>query len=341
MNRSPLVSKTARIAGFVVIGLAVVGLSVAAGILPRQTAPSVPVERITIANIGIFSNYNILAARKGYFLENGLDAHVDEYDSGATTMGALLAGKADIAIAANFVGVRQIFNNSDVRILASVNSHDIWQVLGRTDRGIAKPGDLKGKKVGVTLRTAGEFYLGNFLTENGLKMSDLQVVDLSATDIIAQIQDGRIDAAMIFDPNAYRVRQALGDLIIGWPAQGDRREQAVAYTTNAFIAAHPDVVARYVRALVEAERWQNAHEEEARQFLTAALGYDPAFMAHLWPRFTFALRLDQDLLVTMEDQARWNIENGLVGTARVPDYTGYIYFDALEKAKPSGVSIIH
>lgn len=333
---------SARILLPVVILLA----AVAAGFIwyrqaPSSSAPPGPPEKIRIANIGMFSNYNIIAANQGFFRAEGLDAEVDEYDSGATSMGALESGKADIAVAASFVGVSHVFKDGDLRILATVSSHDVWRVVARADKGIAKPSDLKGKQVGVTLKTAGEFYFGKFLTANGLKREDITVVDLSASDIASRLQDGSIDAGLVFDPNAYHIQQALAGNAVAWSAQGNRRELATVYTTSRFVADHPEAAARYVQALVDAERWQDAHQDESKRVLAGTLSYDAAYMDHLWTEFDFTVRLDQELLVTMEDQARWIIGTGLAGASRVPDYLGYIAFGPLEKADPSSVTIIH
>jgi NitT/TauT family transport system substrate-binding protein len=112
---------------------------------------------IRIANIGIYSNYNILAEELGLFEKNGLSAEVIEYDSGATTMDAVVAGDVDVGVAASFVGARRIFTDDDVRILATVSAHQVFHVLGRKDRGMERPHDISGKRVGVTLSSAGEF----------------------------------------------------------------------------------------------------------------------------------------------------------------------------------------
>jgi NitT/TauT family transport system substrate-binding protein len=308
---------------------------------PPPGPPPGPPERVRVANIGIFSNYNVLADRVGIFRRNGLDAVVEEYDSGATSMDALAAGDADVAVAASFVGVRRMFDDRDLRILATVSGHDVFRVLARRDRGIEKPADLKGKTIGMTAATAGEFYLGKFLSANGLSRADVTLVDLSASEIARRFTEGELDAAVSFDPNAYRLQLTLPTEVVSWSAQGGRRELATVYARRAFIEEHPEAVARYVRALTEAEAWQASHTDEAKRLLADVLREDAVYVDHLWSQFDFSVRLDQELLVTMEDQARWIIGAGLVEDARVPNYLGYIHFDALERAKPAAVGILH
>jgi NitT/TauT family transport system substrate-binding protein len=307
---------------------------------PSPAAPA-PLQKIRIANVGLFSNFNVIAARKGYFAQNGLDAQVDEYDSGGTSMAALLSGKADVAVAADFVGVSNIFAHDDLTILAEVSSHVVWDVFARRDRGIKVPADLRGKRIGVTLKTAGEFYLGQFLTANGLQFKDVKLVDLSATDLVSKFESGELDAIVIFQPNGYAIRQRMGDQAVSWSAQDDRRTLALAYALRPFAEAHPDVIEKYLRALVQAADFNRMHEAESKALLASALDYDPAYMDFIWPRFIFGVTLDQDLLLDMESQARWIIANGLTDRTAVPNYLGFIWFDGLEKVSPGAVTIIH
>jgi len=60
----------------------------------------------------------------------------------------------------------------------------------------------------------------------------------------------------------------------------------------------------------------------------------------VWSQNQFSLSLDQALIVTMEDEARWMIANKLTSEKQVPDFLNYIYVDALKAVKPEAVNII-
>jgi NitT/TauT family transport system substrate-binding protein len=59
-----------------------------------------------------------------------------------------------------------------------------------------------------------------------------------------------------------------------------------------------------------------------------------------WKEGKFTLFLDQALIVSLEDQARWAIKNKLTDATKAPNYLNYIYFDALEAVKPKSMTII-
>lgn len=307
----------------------------------EKSQPTLPLEKITIANIGVFSVYNPIAREKNMFAANGLLANIDEYDSGATSITALLEGKADVAIAADFVGVRNMFTNRELRVVAQVSEHDVFRLIARRDKGITTPADLKGKSIGLTKKTAGEFYLGRFLIANHLRLGDVQTVDLPPTEMVTRLKNGQIDAVLIFEPHAYTIQQDLGPAVITWSAQGDQRALGFVYALQPFVERHPELIDAYVRTLYQAERYVRENETEARELATKLLGYEETYMDYLWPKFKFGATLSQDLLLNMEEQSGWIIGNGLTDQTHVPNYLDFIYFDALEKVNPAAVSIIH
>jgi len=307
----------------------------------KVPAPSLPVEKVTIGNIGEYSIFNIIAKENGYFRDNALDATVDEYESGPPAMAALLSGEADIIVSADFVGVRNIFTHPEIRILAQASKHRVFQVVARKDKGIESPADLRGKKIGVTKKSVGEFFLGRFLAFNNLYVADVKAIDLVPAAMIEQLTQGTIDAALIFEPHAYGLEQKLGDMVHVWSAQGEQNVFALIYSTDAFVQMHPEVIERYLRSLESAEIYTKQYPAEAKELAVRALHYDHAYVDYSWSKFSHTLGLNQELLITMEDEARWVIDNGLTEEQKVPNYLENIYFDGLERVKPESVTIIH
>jgi NitT/TauT family transport system substrate-binding protein len=50
--------------------------------------------------------------------------------------------------------------------------------------------------------------------------------------------------------------------------------------------------------------------------------------------------LDQTILITLEDEARWAIREGLIDKKEIPNYLDFIYMDLLENVKPEAITII-
>jgi ABC-type nitrate/sulfonate/bicarbonate transport system substrate-binding protein len=303
--------------------------------------PILPLEKIRIGNIGEYSIFNIIAEEKGYFKDNGLDAQVFEYESGPPAIAALLAGDVDVAVAADFVGVRNIFTNPQLKIITQASQHTVFYLLARKDKGIKGPSDMKGKTVGVTRKSAGEFYLGQFLIYNNLRLTDIKIIDLTPSQIINQLESGQLDAAVIFDPHAYNLAKKLGNQVSLWSAQGNQKIFALTYSTDEFTQKHPEIIVKYLRSLIQAEEYTTEYPLEAQKIIAKKLHYENAYVKHMWENFIFTHGLDQALLLTMEDEARWVINNGLIDQKTVPNYLNFIYFDGLETVKSEAITIIH
>lgn len=331
----------AIIAAILVVAVAIIAAIFA--FLPDNAAKNGAPERlpIRIGNIGEYSLLNLIADEKGYFAEEGLDAVLTEYDSGATSIAALYAGKEDVIVAADFVGVFNIFSHPETRIITSASRQTAFELVARKDHGISAPSDIKGKTIGVTRKTHGEFFLGTFLNFNNLRLTDVKIVDLPPASIVAELTAGRIDAAVTFGPYVFGLKQSLGNNAFSVSAQGNQGAAALLYSTAAFAGSNPETLERYIRALVRAEGFATARPDEVKRILSERMKYSSAYVEYLWPRISFHISLNQDLLLSMEDEARWIISNGLVAEKDVPNYLHSIYFGALDAVKPESNTIIH
>lgn len=299
-----------------------------------------PADKIRIANIGEYSIFNLIAEKKGYFKDNNLETQIIEYPSGPPAVADLLAAKVDFAVAADFVGVRNIFTSNDLRILAEVSKHEDFSIVWRKGGGIINVKDLKGKKIGVTKKGVGEFFLLQFLTANNVHAKDAQIVDLSPAEAVSQFKEGKIDAVVVFNPYVHALKKMLGENAVIWPVQNNQKVFALLYGTDSFLKDHQDVARRYVRALLKAEKFLKENDAEARAILAEKMKYGSEYIDYIWSKFDFTIGLDQSLLLSMEDQARFAIDSKLADKSQVPNYLDYIYFDALQNNEPDRISMI-
>ncbi len=163
-----------------------------------------PVEKITLAAYaGDTGALVYVVEDQGYFEENGLEVTIKDYESGKTAADAMIAGEADISTSAGFVFFSNSFDYADLRVLGTVATSEVKELVARKDKGITTTDDLIGKKIGVTKKSGGEFLLGTFLTFNGISLQDVELVDLKPSGIVGAISNGDTDAAFTWDPNVY------------------------------------------------------------------------------------------------------------------------------------------
>jgi NitT/TauT family transport system substrate-binding protein len=306
-----------------------------------SSSQRVPEEPLTIATgSGEYSALTLIADEKGYFQKYGLNVTIRNYPTGVVAMDELLAGNADFAYAAEFVGVSTSFLPADFRIITSTSKSDVIALVIRNDRGISKPSDLKGKTIAFPKGTAAEFFLGRYLTLNGMDIHDVTVRYLSPAELAASIESGDSDAVVIWEPNVYQITQKLGRNVTKWPAQSGQRFYWVTYTRADVIRDKPAMIRQYLHALADAETFIYNNEPEAKAIVQQRMNLTDDRMETMWGQHRFSLSLDQGLILAMEDEARWMVQQNMTGGRAMPSYLDMMYQDAMREVKPSAVTII-
>ena len=329
----------------IVIIIGVVALaSIGMGILYVQEQKNIgkytgPVDKITVAAAEYLTGVLVyVAEEQGYFEKNGLDVTIKGYGSGKACADALTDGEADISTSADNVFVSNSFEQIGLRVIGTVSTKQVKELVARKDKGITTTDDLIGKRIGVTKTSGAEFQLGVFLTFNGLPQQDVELVDLKPSEMHEAISNGDVDAVFVWDPYLYEIKKELGENVVSW--LGGEDFYFLLLTNENWIENNPGAAERFIKSLLEAEDYIKDNPEESKDFAKDRFDYDSDYMDYSWPKQEFAVILSQAMLITFEDQARWRIEHGLTDATEVPNYLDYIYIGALEEVKPEAVSII-
>lgn len=283
-----------------------------------------------------------IAQDQNFFGQNGLNITPRRYDTGAGSLDGLLNGEADLVVGTSeFPLVGRALQKERIRIIVTIAKSEFIYLIGRTDRGIEKVSDLKGKRVGTTFGTIAHFFLGRFLELKGMNIDDITLVEVKTPEEwVNAVVNGDIDAVVTAQPYANAAKDRLGANAIVWSAQSSQPLQTQVISTSEWITDHPDLVIRFLKSLALAEEYAILSPAEAKAIVQQQLSLDAAYMDTVWSQNQFSLSLDQSLIVAMEDEARWLIENNLTAEKQVPNFLDYIYMDGLEAVKPDAVNII-
>lgn len=305
-------------------------------------SPGEPVEKITIStSMSNVAGLLLIAQTKGYFLNNGLEVTLKLLPSGNMGLEELKAGMVEFAAFTEFVLVSGTLGGFEsLKCLGAIAAADDIQVIARKDRGILQPGDLKGKKVGVFRGSNADFFLGRFLTLNGLSLGNIEIVNLNPFAMTEALVDGKVDAVMVWEPVAFDIMKRLGDKTVSWPGQGSQPYFWLLAGTDKFIKASPGVVDRLLRALHQAEIFIKGNQDESIGIVANRVKTDPAVLKSVWPKYVYELSFDQSLIIAMEDEARWMIQNRLTDKSKVPNYLDYLEAGPLLKVNPKAVRLV-
>jgi NitT/TauT family transport system substrate-binding protein len=307
----------------------------------NPSVPTGPVETITVAAYAGDSGMPVYLAKElGYYRQNNLKVIIKDFESGKQATDAMLAGQADISTATDFVFVSNAFDHSDLRTIGTISMAKTCELVARKDRRIITPKDLKGKTIGITKKSIGQFMLGRFLLFNDVFIEDVQIVDLAPSELIQSMTSGQIDAALTWDPNIYIIRNILGKNAAHWMAQSGQDFNFILIARDKWIGKQFDAGKRFLNALVQTEHYIQLNPTKVQAFIKKRFKYSDEYIAYIYPRHHFRIELPQSLILTMEDQAQWRIANRLTKKTKVPNFLFYIHTDMLAEVKPVNVTII-
>jgi NitT/TauT family transport system substrate-binding protein len=211
------------------------------------------------------------------------------------------------------------------------------KMIARKDRGVAKSEDLRGKRIGVTFGTNNEYFLHSYLTFNRIPEGTIQRINLKFEEMQDAMSRGEVDAVVLRDPYDSRVEKALGHNAVTLAGETIYRVLWNIAARRDFVATHPQTVNRLLRALARAERYIADNPAEVRALMTGMIGPGGASVDNC----DFDLYLGQNLLIALEEQARWAIGEGRSDVREVPDFLPLIYDKGIDAVLPESVTVFH
>jgi len=284
----------------------------------------------------------VVAEEKGFFADQGLNVRTHDYIGGNRTAQAMLRGDEDFATSSEAVVMFNSFRRSDFVVLASfVSSDNDVKILTTRDSGIHALQDLAGRKVGTIMGASAQFFLDHTLLMHGVDGSAVEMIGIEPENTTAVLRQGKVDAVASWEPYVHLAQQALGSGARLVPHDNFYTESFNLLGRREYVEQHPGEVKQLMQALVQAEKYLNAHPDEAKALVARRFGKDPAIIRETWKDLNFSLGLEQWLISTLETEARWALERGLVEGRGIPNYLDYIYSKPLEQVAPECVGVIH
>jgi NitT/TauT family transport system substrate-binding protein len=273
-----------------------------------------------------------VAAAKGYFAAEGLDAQLILFDSAAPIAVAAAAGDIDFASTALTAAFCNLAYQGTLRIVASGGwERPGFQTIGFVvsnqayAAGLRSFKDMKGHSAGITqLGTPLEYDLARILKKYGIPFSDIKVIPLQSNQNVASaVTGGEVDIGVQTVGNIYPL-VARGDAkLLGWIADElGAGQSTVTFTTGRMAKEHPDLVRRFLAAFAKGgvtwdsgfldakgERKNQPNADELIDIVAKALGAPPAVIARGIGYFDPQNRI---VLSDIQDVLDWYLANGKI-----------------------------
>lgn len=293
------------------------------------------------------SAQQIIADKKGYFKEEGLNVTNKFVQAGGDISPLISGGEAqvsfespytDIAVAANGVGVKIVAPMADIG--------NTQCVVARKDSGIVNAKDLEGKKVGMAAGSGVLLAIRNMCKEMGVDVNKIQFVTLSPSDQIAAMEHGDIDAMACWEPWVSNAQKSGGKLLFSGlksylgDKQGDVQWLSFYTTmqvTDQFLKAHPKDVEAMLRALKKATDFINEHPDEAADIVATELKLDKEQVKHIMSQNKYSMTFDEHFKDSCDQMAGFMHE--MKNIPSKPDFKKYADPKELSKVDASLVTV--
>jgi NitT/TauT family transport system substrate-binding protein len=248
---------------------------------------------LSLSSLSLGTSPPLLAQKKGFYSQEGLDVQIAVVESGTRAIQALLGGSVQLASTGPEDFIRATEAGTPMVILAGVLgslTHSL--VAGPAVKSI---GELRGGKIAVSGLTGSVTYaLKHILAKNNLHYpKDYLMIQIGGVSVRwAALKSGGIDATLIAEPLTL-VAEESGLSNLGYVGDYIPHLQVTAVAAKSdWAKANRGLVVRYLKGLVRTYQWLYNNRDEAieataavakveRKF--AARGYEIYTKRRVWP----------------------------------------------------------
>ena len=218
----------------------------------------------------------------------------------------IVNGTADIATNAETQMLRASVDDPSLRVIMTV-AESYYRIVARKSSGIAKVADLKGKRITTPRNTSAAYFLSKMLATANLTDADITFVATPATGMAAALKDRQVDAVAMWEPEAERAIEAVGDDAIVLQDRKVYRELFNLNTSTKVLAdpAKRRAIVEFVRTLITTSERLRTRPQEHWPYISMKLNYPQELVVKCWPELSFAGSMVSDLLDVMEQEEPW------------------------------------
>ncbi|HLH20905.1 MAG TPA: ABC transporter substrate-binding protein [Chloroflexota bacterium] len=222
---------------------------------PAAASPQA-LERLRVPYVAISASQlpAWVAEDSGVFAKYGLDVSLEYIPTGTTLVQTMVAGEAAFGIAGSEAPISASLAGADIVILAPTVDHLLFTIYAVPS--VTDPSAMRGKRLAITrVGSSTDFAARQWLDTLGLRAGD-DVALIQAggqKEILASMQSNGADAGVLSSPTDVEARH------LGYREIADLGKlpkpfyQSSLLATRKLINERPDLVRRFVQAIVEAD----------------------------------------------------------------------------------------
>jgi NitT/TauT family transport system substrate-binding protein len=211
-----------------------------------------------------------LTHEQGIFRKHGLQSNLVYMRSGTTAAQALLAGEIEFGHLSPAPMMAAWAQGGDIVWVATTIHQMVFTLI--TDASIAKPVDLKGKKIGITrIGSASDLALRTALESLRLAPKDVAVLSMGGIpDILSGMKAGAVNGGILSPPTSTAARDLGYRALVHIPDLGKEFTFSGIAAKRSFVQAQPEIVRSFTAALADGAK---TYKEDSRAAVSVLRKY--------------------------------------------------------------------
>jgi NitT/TauT family transport system substrate-binding protein len=200
----------------------------------------------------------VAAIDKGYFKAEGLDVTIDTAGGSLEPLNRIASGTYDIGFGDinSLIKFRDANPNVPIKAIFMVYNKPAFSIVGRKSRGVSKPKDLEGKKLGAPAPDGAYAQWKIFTQANGIDPSKVTIENVGFPVREPMLAAGQVDAITGFSFSSYINLKDRGvpadDISVMLMADHGVNLYGNAIIVNPkFAAEKPEVVKKFLAAFLK------------------------------------------------------------------------------------------
>ena len=223
--------------------------------------PSAPGDKMAVSHSQLTSTPNEAALAAGIFAKNKLNVDVRYIPQGSTGMQVLLSGQTNVAELGGAEMIAAAAGGADIVVIA--NLEPVYPFKFEVVKGIQKPADLKGKKVGITTTgSVDDTSIRAALPTLGIDPNkDVTMVPVGPEPArVAALLNGQIQGTDATPAAVIQLEAGGAHALFDIAALKLPAATAGLVAQRSWVNSHKDVVQRYIDSVVEAIAWERKNK---------------------------------------------------------------------------------
>ena len=277
------------------------------------------------------SAQQIIADKMGYFKDEGLNV-TNHLMTGPDQNASLVAsGTAKICFGSIYNNISVKANGVNIKVLAPLaNAAGTQSVVARPGLQINSAKDLEGKKIGMTSGAGVLIAVRNMCNELGVDINKITFVNLQASDQLAALQKGDIDAMAVWEPWVGKALAQGGTLLFSGTTSNLPEKKGNVHwidfymtvqVTDDFYKDHPKETENFLTALKKATDYINQNPEDAAKIVSKEINIDEKDCLRIMKNNVYSMEFNDQFVEGANTMASFMKEMNNIKT--VPEFSSY------------------